>query len=438
MTGTRSSPDAYLLSQCVAFLNRVRTFAPGLDQRKLGPQPALAQFLRAVERYVRNLPDVEDPEVDCNLVALVPAGQNVIEQLSEIWKGPKPNLAWILSPFFDVDNQVSATAATFAGLLTTRGRRELTFVGPGGRLPDGTVQIDISSELKRSSHPSLAHHFSFVPARIELNAEEINRPLHAKSIWLQSGSRALCMVGSSNFTAAGLGLHGKHNIELNVAYLINDIASRFGRTCSESWPSNFEIDDPNAAQFLGGKADSAENEEVFVLPGAFGLALFCLDSDGARLDLEIGSNAPTVFEIRCSERNCLMDADRWLAAGKRPTIAVPWNKPRPPSALRVYWRGEEEQACEASWVVNVADTSALPPPDELSSLSLAELMEILTSARPMHEVVIRMLERREKKSAIDRAVHMDSHKKVDSSQFLLARMRRVARALEGSHLLRWQ
>jgi NAD(P)-dependent dehydrogenase (short-subunit alcohol dehydrogenase family) len=32
-------------------------------------------------------------------------------------------------------------------------------------------------------------------------------------------------------------------------------------------------------------------------------------------------------------------------------------------------------------VVNVADKFSLPPPDELGSLSLAELIEILTSAR---------------------------------------------------------
>ena len=30
------------------------------------------------------------------------------------------------------------------------------------------------------------------------------------------------MLGSSNFTAAGLGLHPRHNIELNIAYVIRD------------------------------------------------------------------------------------------------------------------------------------------------------------------------------------------------------------------------
>jgi hypothetical protein len=49
----------------------------------------------------------------------------------------------------------------------------------------------------------------------------------------------------------------------------------------------------------------------------------------------------------------------------------------------------------------------------------------------MHEVMIRILERREKRGPKDQTVYVDPHRKVDTSQFLLARMRRVARALEG-------
>jgi hypothetical protein len=82
-------------------------------------------------------------------------------------------------------------------------------------------------------------------------------------------------------------------------------------------------------------------------------------------------------------------------------------------------------------VVNVADMSVLPPPDELGSLSLSELIEILTSARPLHEVVLRILQRRERQEPPEETLEIDPHKKVDTSQFLLRRMRRVAQALEG-------
>jgi len=44
---------------------------------------------------------------------------------------------------------------------------------------------------------------------------------------------------------------------------------------------------------------------------------------------------------------------------------------------------------------------------------------------------MRILERREKKAPADVGAEIDPHKRVDTSQFLLRRMRRVAQALEG-------
>ncbi len=294
------------------------------------------------------------------------------------------------------------------------------------------MQIDVPEVLKKSSHPSLEHRFSVIHHRVQIDGKEEDRALHAKSVWLERDGRALYMLGSSNFTKAGLGLHPSHNIELNVAYVIRDCASQFGKLCVQSWPPEEELNDLDGVQFLSdGLSDSAENPDAPLLPGAFGLALYCLDEKGGRLELEIGGNAPPTFEVRSRDGNILIDATTWLRAAKRETVAIPWEAKRPPSSIEVRWRDEERGECTAPWVVNVADKSTLPPPDELGSLTLSELMEILTSARPMHEVVMRILERREKKSAPVAEVEIDPHKKVDTSQFLLRRMRRVAQALEG-------
>jgi hypothetical protein len=46
-------------------------------------------------------------------------------------------------------------------------------------------------------------------------------------------------------------------------------------------------------------------------------------------------------------------------------------------------------------------------------------------------VMMRILERREKKAPAEVGAEIDPHKRVDTSQFLLRRMRRVAQALEG-------
>ena len=117
----RLAPE--LLTRCVAFLNRVRRFAPGFERAEGGPQAALADFLLGVERRARSLPAAKREDAECALVPLVPGGDTVVEQLSALWTGSRPDRAWVLSPFFDDDQHAGATAAAFAGLLTTRGDR---------------------------------------------------------------------------------------------------------------------------------------------------------------------------------------------------------------------------------------------------------------------------------------------------------------------------
>jgi hypothetical protein len=167
------------------------------------------------------------------------------------------------------------------------------------------------------------------------------------------------------------------------------------------------------------------------LPVAFGLALFCSDERGGRLELEISGDAPPVFAVESKEQGALLDSQSWVSSGSPGTVVIPWDSKRLPSSLDVRWQDAERREYTAPWVVNVADMSALPPPDELGSLSLAELIEILTSARPLHEVVLRLLQRRDSQKASGATIEIDPHKKVDTSQFLLRRMRRVAQALEG-------
>lgn len=429
--GPESNAGPELLRACIAFLHRVRGYAPGLDRTDSGPQAALTDFLSSVERRARSLPPADRDDAECVLIPLVPGGDTIIQQLDTRWVGARPDHAWVLSPFFDEEIRAGATAEAFAALLTTRGERWLSFAGPGRTLPDGTVQIDAPAALKQSSHPSLQHAFSIVEQRIEIEGKQEDRPLHAKSIWLQRDDRALYMLGSSNFTAAGLGLHPHHNIELNLAYIIRDRASRFGKLCAQSWPQDNELDDIEGVQFLGGSPDSADNLDAPPLPAAFGLALFCLDKHGARLELEIGAGAPPVFEILSNEHGSLLSNQGWADSGSPSTVVLPWDTKRPPSSLDVRWHDDAQREWSSPWVVNVADPSALPPPDELGSLSLAELIEILTSARPLHEVVLRILQRRESQKQPGKAIEVDPHKRVDTSQFLLRRMRRVAQALEG-------
>src|SRR6185437_2623166 len=104
---------------------------------------------------------------------------------------------------------------------------------------------------------------------------------------------------------------------------------------------------------------------------------------------------------------------------------LPWTRPSPPSELRVTWN---DSGGAAWWPVNVLDPSALPPPAELKDLSLEELIDILTSAKPLHEALKKWLTRKSKKSPAEE-IPMDPHRRVDTSSFLLQRTRRLSWAL---------
>jgi hypothetical protein len=125
------------------------------------------------------------------------------------------------------------------------------------------VQIDAPAALKTSSHPSLQHAFSVVQQQFEIEGKHEDRPLHAKSLWLERDGRALYMLGSSNFTATGLGLHPRHNIELNIAYVIRDCGSRFGKLCAQSWPQETELDELKKVQFLGGSTEKVPRPDLY-------------------------------------------------------------------------------------------------------------------------------------------------------------------------------
>jgi hypothetical protein len=73
--------------------------------------------------------------------------------------------------------------------------------------------------------------------------------------------------------------------------------------------------------------------------------------------------------------------------------------------------------------------SLLVPPRELRDLALEDLILVLTSARPAFQVLGNRAASQDRVTTAP--VVIDPHKKVDTSRFLLKRMRRLAKALEG-------
>jgi hypothetical protein len=317
-------------------------------------------------------------------------------------------------------------------LLLQRGERKIVFVGPGRELADKSVQLDMPETLRETSAASVTHKFAFVPDTTETDRGSEIRALHAKSVWIQRDSRALFLIGSSNFTTAGMGLGPIVNVEANLAYELPDTASAFSRTCEAAYPPYTQVDlNTQKVEFCNDLADQSGDAEPYVpLPEAFGSALLRLGEAGMALDLEIRGAPPAGFAVLTSAEVELANESTWSALGRPPELRLPWKDVRPPTYVVVRW-GDGTELLQAIWVVNVANTESLPPPEELRALPLDDLLDLLTSARPYHEVLAQIWRRREERSAAHSAVILDPHKRVDTRNFVIQRMKRIAAALEG-------
>ncbi|MEN6549496.1 MAG: hypothetical protein ABFE07_25915, partial [Armatimonadia bacterium] len=271
------------------------------------------------------------------------------------------------------------------------------------------------------------------------------RPLHAKCLWLEGEGAALYMVGSSNFTSAGLGLN-QVNLEANLAFTADqtrDPDTR--RALDEAFPPSRALEGELSFQ----SADATSVDEPGMeecLPSAFGVATY--DSDGGGLGtlrLTLAGIPPTEWEITREDSVPLLTESQWRQDEQPLDVTLAWPLPRPPSGLWVRWTGAKSAAW---WPVNIVSSHSLPPPEELRELSLDVLLTVLTSARPLHRVLRERLNG-SSLSPSDAPGIIDPLKKVDTSQFLLQRSRRVSWALcslrerlekpvPNEHCLQWR
>lgn len=430
--GPLAATPLELLNDVLDFVEEVRSLAAGAKSSD-GPQGGLTRFIEGVRRQIRRWPRPRwrRGKPHAQLVAIRPGQPTLFHQLGGLVHGSPYDRAWVLSPFFDDGDGVKQVVGALEAILARRGDRTITFGAPGRRLPDNTIQYLAPVVLRKPFLLRVLHHFSFVD---ELSANgktaEHRRPLHAKSIWLTRDDGAIYCVGSSNFTCAGTGLaNGAGNYELNIAYVIPDLNSAFAQICEQTYPPWMYIDlEEDEVQFIqDGQDRTTDGAETVALPLHFEEATFD-PGPPAVVRCEIGTGAPETFTIATADGEILIDAVKWKALGSPATVTLPWPHQRPPSHLLVLWRSDSGEL-QSIWSVNVLDTRLLPPPEELRSLDLEELLHILTSTRPPHETVAKLLKRRSKRKK--GKAELDPHQRIDTHSFLLQRMRRFGLALEG-------
>jgi hypothetical protein len=429
------------------FLGHLLDETPG-DETRSGPKQRVRQALNSLRKHIRDWPSVK-------LSSTLPVpifggiGPSVFAQLAELWPASgSPRCAHILSPFFDRDNGSEETIAALLDILAKRGTREVYFYIPWESLPDGRIQVFAPRALIEAARSAGADVFVH---KVKPLQENEPRPLHAKILILANDDWELWLLGSSNFTRAGFGVGSPANRESNLVYRARDGSPEY-RLLNALWPEieKEAVDlDSNAVIWQPMREEEGEGGAEAVLPAAFQEALFDAGRQPPCLILSLGEGLPQRWSILSEDRRVLLDSEHWSGGAGEFRRQWPDSPPfvlnvqqasgggepsggewpdSPPFVLNVQWQSQTD-ANSAAWPVNVVAPAALPPPEKLRNLKLEDFIEILSSTRPLHESVLRMLKRRSQQRKNGDVV-LDPHKRVNTETFLLRRTHRFAVMLE--------
>lgn len=258
--------------------------------------------------------------------------------------------------------------------------------------------------------------------------DKANRSLHAKCYWLTNDAQqTIYIIGSSNFTSRGLGLSSQSNIEANIAVVSDGRRYKdFLDTLEQSMPAGDEID-PETIKWepIPDDETDALGKEIALHPFFQSATIRRFENNALYLELKFkNDNAPSGFIVSTQKNKILLTHSGWLEIGKPLIYNTEINEENLPSFLLITW---DEAGAEASIPVNIEDQKCLPPPEELRNLPLSVLNELITSAKPIHNILRKYLLSKTHSYGSD--IELDPLKKYDSSSYLLQRTRKYSLAI---------
>jgi hypothetical protein len=388
-----------------------------------GPKLRALQTLHQARERVAalDLPQRVPGRLKLDVIGAGP-GRSALEQIDRVWSGGPARRALVLSPYFDTSENENAATKSLLKRLAARGPIGTTFVVRTDSSGTRTLVRAPASIL--ASLPDRAR-VDFRP--FEQPDEKDIRPLHAKAILIENETWTAAMVGSSNFTTAGLGLMARSgNLEVNVAIgapresraaqALRDLF-QMGATLDLNdvdWQPQVDEEELSRPQLPWGFAD------CLVEPGPPPELLLKLVKD----------DLPAQWEIKDGWGAVISNHAAWDAEAKPPEMRVMWGRDQLPLLLHVSWT-TQEGVFQATWPVNVTTPGSLPSPEELRGLPAAALLIALSSTRPMHETLSRELQRMANLRERGLEEQIDPLKRYSGSGLLLHRARRMAEALQG-------
>ena len=227
--------DLTMLADVVGFLRRLLRFVPG-SEGDLPVAQRARDFLTRVENRTGDWkPLRRHGNVRRHVVFTLPEGPATEEGASSLEdavalsrkRGPSPDEAWVASPFFDLDDDASPLTAALCKHLTRKGTRSVTFCVPEIRGDDAPDVPRLAAPRGLILTPPRYDTEVAIEALPNQDPDRNLRPWHAKMLALQSNAYSALMIGSSNFTRAGMGVGPYRNAEANLLTIVDRV--RFGR-----------------------------------------------------------------------------------------------------------------------------------------------------------------------------------------------------------------
>ena len=442
------SPPRVVLDEALDFLRQVLTFAaaePRVIARVHNGIEATNRRMRKWDRMPREFTPREYPKVHFVPNLPRPGGgvaRSVLKQVKDVWGGRTARDIRVVTPFVgNPDSKFEHLVGELAELPHLRSTEvKLAVPGVKSEVAHTHRVVMLPCTFRDAWMRAWKCDAADMPVCVvipEANHGDrlVERPLHAKGVFLSDGDLSLLCCGSSNFSASGMGV-GRANIEANLVYL-DRTDSALDDSCLEyRLPVDWAGDQARHISWSESPEVSEEDLEVIasLIPAVFLWATFNPVSATLLVRLDVNQPLPKTWSLRLHHAGLpvLASNEQYTAAPDdgQLTIALPGELLGfPVTTLRVLWHDGEKKG-EALLPVQVADRKLLPPPAALQSLTSEAILACILSGCDPAEWVDREMSRvsgRVASPPIDPG--LDPHRFHDPSGLALYRVRRLGRGL---------
>ena len=275
-----------------------------------------------------------------------------------------------------------------------------------------------------------------VPRYVE-GVDDGNRDLHAKAVLFQGDQHELLMIGSSNFTPHGMGV-GVFNCEANLAFEDWAKAKQEGLALADRLglpvrrESALGVDEVVWQQPVELPDDAPSGKPL--LPAFFAWACYSQVTGEIKVGLDRDQWEPPQWTVSLAGQSVEQAPPlftRAAAPAEASTLCFTLDEKARGAhlvALHVDWEDKDGARHDSFLAMSVEDREAdLLPPEEFRNLTVDSIIERLLSGRDPAEWLERQGTRRQRTPSTDAAI--ESLRAVDTSTYLLYRVRRFGRAL---------